>query len=325
MNSTILQHVPSTAALRALSRLCRTNRAHGKEYCSMAARPTRTAKCRQQIPIQRRILPSSSRCKTTLADAPEPQTFANDPTRYDPQNRTGPEPTNQGTTDPQHQASQTTLPDITSYYTLFPQTLPNGPPSQRSQPTTTSSTTHTNPQSQGQNQDQTQTAIPKFHIPPRVLRQEFLHLQTLHHPDKHPPSTPSHKQAYALSTLLNTAYLTLSDPLLRSQYLLQTQYNIDVTNEDNSAHPTDADTLSIVMDAQEELETATEQNAESTVERLREENSARIRETEQKVGEAFERGDGEGARVETVRLKYWRSLDGALREWEVGKEVRLMH
>jgi len=79
------------------------------------------------------------------------------------------------------------------------------------------------------------------------------------------------------------------------------------------------------MDAQEELETATEQNAESTVERLREENSARIRETEQKVGEAFERGDGEGARVETVRLKYWRSLDGALREWEVGKEVRLMH
>lgn len=167
-----------------------------------------------------------------------------------------------------------------------------------------------------------------FYVNPRDLRKEFLQLQSVYHPDKYPAGSTAHQRAYALSTLLNNAYKTLSDPLLRAQYVLQLLYDIDVTSEDNSAHPTDPETLMLVMEAQEELEGAADadgKEGEQVVERLKEENKARIRETEKGLGEAFEAGDAEGARDWSVKLKYWKSLESGLNEWEPGKEVRLTH
>lgn len=80
-----------------------------------------------------------------------------------------------------------------------------------------------------------------------------------------------------------------------------------------------------VMEAQEELEGAEGAEGEQTVERLREENKGRIRDTERQLGEAFEAGDVEKARDQSVKLKYWKSLEGALNEWEPGRDVRLVH
>jgi molecular chaperone HscB len=97
-----------------------------------------------------------------------------------------------------------------------------------------------------------------------------------------------------------------------------------VTSEDNSLHGglTDQATLLEVMDAQEALEEA---GSQGEIERLMEENVARIKETEAVLGKAFAGEDVESAKRECVRLNYWRSLQQALREWEPGKEVRLIH
>lgn len=82
----------------------------------------------------------------------------------------------------------------------------------------------------------------------------------------------------------------------------------------------------LVMEAQEELEGANDgEDGKGVVERLKDENKVRIREAEKGLGEAFESGDVEGAREWSVKLKYWKSLEGGLNDWEPGKEVRLTH
>lgn len=77
-----------------------------------------------------------------------------------------------------------------------------------------------------------------------------------------------------------------------------------------------------VMEAQEAVEEA---QREEEVEALKGENAVRIGEAEEKMGVAFEKGDVEAAKKECLRLKYWVSLEQVLRNWEPGKEVRLVH
>lgn len=191
--------------------------------------------------------------------------------------------------------SATSLPDITNYYTLFPQTLPSGPPPQGS-----------------------------FSIPLAQLKREFLALQAQHHPDKYTGSATAHPKSVALSSLLNTAYKTLSSPLLRARYLLQHNYDVDITSEDNATHRgvTDQETLMEVMEAQERVEDARDQEL---IDALKAENRARIAETEDLLARAFEEGDVDAAKKECIRLNYWTSLQQGLDDWEPGKEVRLIH
>lgn len=195
---------------------------------------------------------------------------------------------------PSRTSSPTTtkLPDITNHYTLFPSTLPRGPPPNG-----------------------------PFDIPLPVLRKEFLQIQSIHHPDKH-PEEPAHSKARALSALINNAYKTLSDPLLRAQYLLLQNYGIDVMSEDSSTHKTDTETLMEVMDAQERIEGA---ETEEQIEEIRAENAERIDQAVQVLGEALEKDDAATATRECIRLKYWRSLGDGLYSWEPGKVVRLVH
>jgi molecular chaperone HscB len=100
------------------------------------------------------------------------------------------------------------------------------------------------------------------------------------------------------------------------------EYGVDVTNEDNSANTTDPATLMEVMEAQEGVEVA---ETQADVDALKSENRLRITDTEVKMARAFEQGDADTARRECVRLKYWRSLQQGLDDWEAGKEVRLVH
>src|SRR5437763_1499 len=107
-----------------------------------------------------------------------------------------------------------------TFYTLFPETFPQGPPP--AGPFTPSSL--------------------------RTLRSEFLRLQQSTHPDLFPPSQRS--RAEAASAHLNRAYTTLLDPLQRAHYLL-TLRGYEHPAEDESAKLEDQDLLMEVLDAQE--------------------------------------------------------------------------
>jgi molecular chaperone HscB len=191
-------------------------------------------------------------------------------------------------------------PDITTYYTIFPSTLPAGPP----------------PHS-------------PFEIDTSSLRREFLKLQAIFHPDKFPQG-PVKQRAEALSARINAAYRTLVDPLQRAQYLLAQWHGIDVLAEDGaSKHPLEMETLMEVMQVQEtieELVAAPAAEAESVINGLREQNTARIEDSLKALSAAFNGNDIEAARAECVRLRFWYNLRDALRDWEPGTaEIRLVH
>lgn len=189
-------------------------------------------------------------------------------------------------------------PDITNHYTIFPKTLPAGPP----------------PGS-------------PFEISVGDLRREFLQLQGTIHPDKY-PSGAAKQNAQALSARINEAYRTLSDPLQRAQYLLREWHGIDVTAEDASTkHALDPATLMEVMEVQETIEeVGASPEAEDEIEALKAANEMRIAGCVEALAKAFDRGDIEGARAECVKLRFWYSVGEGLREWEPGKtEIRLVH
>lgn len=189
-------------------------------------------------------------------------------------------------------------PDVTNYYTIFPKTIPRGPP----------------PSS-------------PFDISIPDLRREFLQLQNTSHPDKYPPGAAKDK-AEALSAFVNEAYRTLADPLQRAQYLLREMYGIDVTAEDGAAkHSLDPQLLMEVMEVQETIEEiATDPKAEETIERMKNENQAKMDVTVGALAGAFDAGNIEAAKKECVRLRFWYSVSEGLREWVPGTtEIRLVH
>ena len=156
-----------------------------------------------------------------------------------------------------------------THYTLFPSTLPKGPP----------------------------PAGP-FPIDTRALRREFLQLQTLAHPDRH--TGPDKARAEGTSALINEAYRTLSSPLHRAQYILSLN-GIDVA-EDETAKVDDPELLGEVLEAREVIEGAEE---EEELAELRVQNEERIRGCESSLGRLCEVGDWDGAKEEAVRLRYW--------------------
>ncbi|KAB8237987.1 HSCB C-terminal oligomerization domain-containing protein [Aspergillus alliaceus] len=202
------------------------------------------------------------------------------------------------TTAAENNAAIPNIPDITNHYTIFPKTLPAGPP----------------PNS-------------PFDISVGDLRREFLQLQNTIHPDKYPPG-PAKQQAEALSARINEAYRTLLDPLARAQYLLHELHDIDVTAEDGAAHHAlDPETLMEVMEVQETIEeVGAEPGAETTITELKKQNEARVVDCVENLANAFNTGDVESARKECVRLRFWYNIAQGLKEWEPGTtEIRLVH
>ncbi|KAH7410967.1 putative chaperone [Cadophora sp. MPI-SDFR-AT-0126] len=176
-----------------------------------------------------------------------------------------------------------------THYEFFPKTLPSGPPPNG-----------------------------PFHIDVRELRREFLQLQSIAHPDRHPQHLKT--RAEATSARINEAYKTLQNPLLRAQYLLGLR-GIDVA-EDETAKVDDPELLMEVLDAREEIENARE---EGELEEMRRVNEERIEESEGVLDRAFRADDLVGAKEEAVRLRYWVNIRESLDAWERGKPVVLVH
>ncbi|KAL2037639.1 hypothetical protein N7G274_009584 [Stereocaulon virgatum] len=180
-------------------------------------------------------------------------------------------------------------PDTPVFYNLFPQTLPTGPPPHG-----------------------------PFVIDPKALRKEFLQLQARAHPDRHTGHNKS--RAEGTSALINEAYKTLQNPLLRAQYLLSLR-GIDVA-EDERLKVEDPELLMEVLDVRERIEAAQE---EGDLEDLKRVNEGRIGESERVLEGCFAREDIEGAKGEAVRLRYWVNIKESLDGWERGKPVVIVH
>ncbi|KAG6111882.1 hypothetical protein E4U14_002248 [Claviceps sp. LM454 group G7] len=175
-----------------------------------------------------------------------------------------------------------------NYYKLFPQTLPDGPP----------------PQS-------------PFKIDLRALRREYLALQAQCHPDKQDPQSQDQSPHQNLSSLINEAYRTLKDPLLRAEHILAIN-GIPTTTED------DHTTLdSVPPEAKTELFTTVWQEHEKLgraekiedLEGLKDDTRRRIEASEEAMGRAFAERDLQTARWEVVRLRYWVRIWEAVGEW----------
>lgn len=127
-------------------------------------------------------------------------------------------------------------------------------------------------------------------------------------------------RAEATSARINEAYKTLTNPLLRAQYLLSLR-GVDVAN-DESLKVEEPDLLMLVLEAREEIEEA---ESEADLEAPREENDARIAASEEALEYAFKHDYVEAAKHEAVRLRYWVNIKESLDNWEAGKPIVLQH
>ncbi|KAL9098480.1 MAG: hypothetical protein Q9187_009656, partial [Circinaria calcarea] len=176
-----------------------------------------------------------------------------------------------------------------TYYELFPATLTSGPPPDG-----------------------------PFTIDARELRKEFLKLQAQAHPDRHQGENKA--RAEGTSALINEAYKTLQNPLLRAQYLLSLR-GINVA-EDETARVEDPELLMQVLEMREDIEAAEE---EADLAPMKEANDTKIEASVKVIEDAFKADDMMAAKEEAVKLRYWINVKESLDGWEKGKPVLLVH
>lgn len=143
------------------------------------------------------------------------------------------------------------------------------------------------------------------------MKKEFLQLQSRAHPDLHQGNNK--ERAEGISAAINDAYRTLQNPLLRAQYLLSLR-GTEITDyvDDNSDQ-------GLIMDVLEVREAIEDAETPEEIVKLQGLNAERIRACVERLEDFFAKDDLPRARNEVGRLKYWCSIEEALREWEGGK------
>lgn len=309
-----MHHALVASARRELRGLCA---ACARKRLATSTLPRASASSAARPHSTRRSLPVS---KQTLTAAPPQRWLSTSAASRAPQQAPADsEPPSSSSPSSPPRPDNTPLP----YYALFPQTLPDGPPP-------------TGP----------------FEIDTRALRREFLTLQAASHPDFHhsagsssasaegeqesstnttpssSSSSSSHsisrRKAEALSSHINAAYKTLSDPLARAQYLLAARHGVDLAG-DEAARLTGPPDPSLLIDVLHARETIEEAGSEADLAGVRADNDARIDACLAALAAAFARGDVAAAVRETVRLRYWVNIRESVDNWEEGRPVVLQH
>jgi molecular chaperone HscB len=80
--------------------------------------------------------------------------------------------------------------------------------------------------------------VPQYQIEASVLDAKYREAQAATHPDKYSAASEADRRAAQQhSTLVNDAYQTLKDPVLRAAYLLKSTYGADPFEETNTKMP----------------------------------------------------------------------------------------
>jgi molecular chaperone HscB len=150
-----------------------------------------------------------------------------------------------------------------------------------------------------------------FRVDQTNLKRDFIRLQAVAHPDRHPAER--RKAAQQLSAAINNAYKTLSSPLRRAEYILELRGARGSEDEEHvlGGGEGDADILMEVMEAQQEAEEAADD--EELVREMRKQNDARMDEVIEQLEDAFGNDDLGKAKKEAVKLSYWAGLEERLR------------
>ncbi|KAK0563920.1 molecular chaperone [Tilletia horrida] len=154
------------------------------------------------------------------------------------------------------------------------------------------------------------------------IKSTWRRLMGLTHPDRMAGRSEKEQQIAAQqSAVVNRAYETLLNPLLRAQYLLE-RSGVPPADEADSLE--DAQLLMEVMELREQLDEA---SSEEEAQQVRASNSTHLSATLHALAQAFGASppDLATARKLTIELRYWLNIDKAAREWAPGKRVELQH
>ncbi|PVF92226.1 Co-chaperone Hsc20 [Serendipita vermifera] len=141
-----------------------------------------------------------------------------------------------------------------------------------------------------------------FHIDPKLLRDRFLRIQKVSHPDRWARhGEEATEAAVSQSALATKAYQTLLSPRLRGEYILSL----------NGVYINEADTMEQeqelimgVMEAREELEEAEGEE----VQKLLTQNEERMEKLTMELENAIANEDWPEAKRLVIQLKYWESF-----------------
>ncbi|ODV58364.1 J-type chaperone JAC1 ASCRUDRAFT_24257, partial [Ascoidea rubescens DSM 1968] len=183
----------------------------------------------------------------------------------------------------------------------------------------------------------------EFLINLRTLRNEYLKLQSINHPDMLIDKIDE------FSSFVNKAYSTLKSPLTRSQYFLLLN-NIDLINDkENKNTNTNSNSVnlekmknldsSILMEIYETCEEIENCENEKNLKILNQKNNGKIKNCELKLNELYSSFNSLTSSPnsterksllkqiikETIKLKYWFNIKKNIKEWEPGKEVVMNH
>ncbi|PWN47932.1 Co-chaperone Hsc20 [Violaceomyces palustris] len=166
--------------------------------------------------------------------------------------------------------------------------------------------------------------VPKggWEVDAKELKRVWRLRMAVTHPDRMVGRSDKEQQIGAQqSALINRAYETLLNPLLRAQYLLDRHHAAPVSETDSLEDP---ELLMEVMELREALEDA---GSEEEANAVREENSQFLNSSIKALADAFSSNppDLEKAKKATIELRYWTNIEKAAREWSPNDRIEIHH
>eukprot|EP01139_Manchomonas_bermudensis_P006936 Amastigsp_a178774_199.p1 type:complete len:227 gc:universal Amastigsp_a178774_199:45-725(+) len=150
----------------------------------------------------------------------------------------------------------------------------------------------------------------QFHVDLKVLDARFKSLQRRIHPDRFAQRSKDERDvAQRLSSLVNTSYATLKDPVLRAEALLHA-HGLSMIPEDKTDH--DVELLNEVMEARESI---AEAQTRDDVLKIRAVFSKRLDDDLARFDSAFKAGDIAASQRAVQSVRYWRNIINACNDW----------